>query len=148
MPVIHRCALDHVWSAAGPCPVCGSQSTNTGDGSTQPGARKGDTFAGKSSRQTNLPFPSIPEYTIQAEIGAEGMGVVYRATHVSLGREVALKVIRSGEMAQDKDQKRKKALRRRALQNLARGFKSLAHFSKSKPIKRKRNNVRAGKSMR
>ncbi len=34
------------------------------------------------------------------------MGVVYRAKHINLGREVALKVIASGEMAQLKDQKR------------------------------------------
>ncbi len=106
MQVFHRCTLDHVWTKPGPCPVCGSPSASSSEGSTVPNEPSGETFTSTGNHRTNLPFPTIPEYTILEEIGAGGMGVVYRATHVSLGREVALKVIRSGEMAQDRDQKR------------------------------------------
>ncbi len=107
MPVVLHCASDHVWTKPGPCPVCGSEAVTSGHtGATRPGNLSANNFGENTVSRTNAPFPFIPEYTILEEIGAGGMGVVYRATHVSLGREVALKVIRSGEMAQDKDQKR------------------------------------------
>ena len=40
--------------------------------------------------------PELSGFTLKQEIGRGGMGVVYRATDQTLGREVAIKFIRAG----------------------------------------------------
>ncbi len=50
--------------------------------------------------------PTIPGFVIERELGRGAMGVVYQAIEQSLGRRVALKVVRSGPSASSLDHAR------------------------------------------
>ncbi|HEX3148657.1 MAG TPA: serine/threonine-protein kinase [Gemmataceae bacterium] len=52
------------------------------------------------------PPPAPPGYQILSELGHGGMGVVYLARHIGLDRLTALKMIRSGALADPDDRKR------------------------------------------
>ena len=53
--------------------------------------------------------PAIPGYQIIDILGQGGMGVVYRARHNELNRSVALKMIKTGELASEQEVKRFRA---------------------------------------
>jgi serine/threonine protein kinase len=52
---------------------------------------------------TISPYMTIGGYEVGPELGRGGMGVVYSATHVKLGRKVALKLVLSGAFSHRKE---------------------------------------------
>lgn len=56
-----------------------------------------------------VPPPEIPGYVVGEQLGRGGMGIVYRGWQTALKRPVALKLIRSGALADESEQARFRA---------------------------------------
>ena len=60
-------------------------------------------IAGLKNRSFPIPFG---DYSLLSEIDRGGMGIVFKALYPKLNRVVALKIMRSGEMASEEEQRR------------------------------------------
>jgi serine/threonine protein kinase len=82
-------------------PLTGPTTATRGDGDPA-----GDNTPTETGEEGPVAWPTIPGYEVFGELGRGGMGVVYLARQAVLNRRVAIKMIRAGDQASERELKR------------------------------------------